>query len=183
MRSVITGVLPRSAFRTAENNLKIDNVKFFGVKSNTCHANFARKRQTIPFAGSRQLDSQQKEDSMSGFTIRQPLALGKRGMLLLGALLACVALYFAVAASAASAEEFCERVTLQPYGHSGDRCTAPQGHWNYYVVVQTYERAGCEDTENNGVLLTAGRALGATRPVARTTIPASGHTGSLEIII
>jgi hypothetical protein len=97
---------------------------------------------------------------MSGTTMRGPVAMGKRGMLLLGALLAAVAMYFVVMAAPASAEDFCSGVILQPYGHNGDRCTAPQGGWTYIVYVNDFERSGCETTENNGELLSSWTCFG-----------------------
>jgi hypothetical protein len=63
--------------------------------------------------------------------------------------------------SNAHAENFCSGVTLQPFGHNGDRCTAPNGGWVYTVAIETFERAGCEATENNGVLLDSWTCFGA----------------------
>lgn len=40
---------------------------------------------------------------------------------------------------------FCTPVWLQPFGQSGDRCSAGQAHWGRIqtVSIQTFERAGC----------------------------------------
>jgi hypothetical protein len=80
---------------------------------------------------------------------------------MLGALLAVVAAYSATATSSAVADEtFCSNVTLQPYGHAGDRCTAPQGGWVWNVIIYTHERAGCLDIQNNGELLASWTCTG-----------------------
>ena len=105
---------------------------------------------------------------MSKSTMQPALALGKRGMLLLGAVMAAAAMYFATTASSAQAENFCINATLQPFGHSGDRCTAPTGGYQYSVAVVTNERAGCETTVNNGVLLASWTCVGAKNIISST---------------
>jgi hypothetical protein len=55
----------------------------------------------------------------------------------------------------ANAENFCQGVNLARYGQPGDRCTAPNGGWMYYVVVETGANGGCEATQNNGVQIDA----------------------------
>lgn len=72
----------------------------------------------------------------------------KRGVLLLTAMMAVVVPYFATTSSPALAgsENFCD-TTLQPYGHSGDRCRG-LAHNLSGVNWTTHERAGCADLEN-----------------------------------
>lgn len=71
-----------------------------------------------------------------------------------GVILACL-LAGPVTKSYAVIEGFCINARLQPYGQSGDRCTAPNGGNIVYVRLTTNERAGCADIENNGTLLTS----------------------------
>jgi hypothetical protein len=117
---------------------------------------------------------------MSGITMRGPAALGKRGMLLVGALLTSIAMYFAVTASpAAAAEPFCTQVTLQPFGHNGDRCWAP---WHYSVIGETlvtFERAGCVDIANGANELMFSWVCGAAHssPAAAAEINDFNHEG------
>lgn len=74
---------------------------------------------------------------------------GHRTKLVLAALTAFIALYAAVAVPKASATvQFCDHVTLQPYGKSGDRCWGP-GNLLLNASVSTFERAGCVDFANN----------------------------------
>lgn len=65
-----------------------------------------------------------------------------------------------VAKSYATQENFCTNVWLQPYGQSGDRCTAPNGGNIQFINILTYERAGCADIENNGSLLASWTCFG-----------------------
>jgi hypothetical protein len=69
-------------------------------------------------------------------------------------------LWLLLAPPAARAGNFCQGVNLARYGQPGDRCTAPEGGWMYYVVVETSNAAGCETTQNNGVLLAAWTCTG-----------------------
>jgi hypothetical protein len=74
-----------------------------------------------------------------------PAATAKHGMLLLAALIAAMAMYFAAQPSPASAQNnFCEGAFLAPYGQGGDRCWGPVHHL-FGVGVVTGERAGCVD--------------------------------------
>ena len=76
--------------------------------------------------------------------------------ILLVAVLAALAVWSASSAvprAAATAENFCTGAWLQPYTTGGDRCTAPNGAYLVQVIIQTYERAGCESLQNNGVVL------------------------------
>jgi hypothetical protein len=70
-----------------------------------------------------------------------------RGMLLLSAAAAIVAMCAALPSTAAASENFCG-VTLQPYGHNGDRCWG-MGHPLFGITMVTYERAGCVDAANS----------------------------------
>jgi hypothetical protein len=70
------------------------------------------------------------------------------GALLLAALLAAALAYFAVAPSPASAAvNICTNVTLQPFGHAGDRCFGPMNNLFNSSVI-TFERAGCVSVAN-----------------------------------
>lgn len=69
------------------------------------------------------------------------------------AIAALGAVWAAGHAPKANAENFCTNVTLAPYGHGGDRCTAPVGGYIWGVVLVTHERAGCASIANNGVVL------------------------------
>lgn len=64
---------------------------------------------------------------------------------------------FAVAPSKASATtqyNFCQDVTLAPYGQYGDRCHAWGGGYLAHVALVTYERAGCSSvTDGHGNLI------------------------------
>jgi hypothetical protein len=44
---------------------------------------------------------------------------------------------------------FCTNAWLQPFGRSGDRCSAGKENWGHIMTVnlQTYERAGCVNYE------------------------------------
>lgn len=64
-------------------------------------------------------------------------------------------LYAGPVSNAHAAENFCLKANLAKFGQPGDRCTAPNGHWNYSVAVETFEQPGCETTENNGELIDA----------------------------
>jgi hypothetical protein len=86
---------------------------------------------------------------MSETMAGRPVAPGKRALVFLGAMMATMAMYFAVTASSALAEgPFCERAYLQPYGHNGDRCWGPARAGMESASVITYERAGCVDIAN-----------------------------------
>ena len=85
---------------------------------------------------------------MSGHLTEAPRRMSRRGMALVAALAAAVAMSFAMAsAPTASAQTvgFCTSVWLAPYGQAGDRCMQGQGAANNYIVfaVNTYARAGC----------------------------------------
>jgi len=70
-------------------------------------------------------------------------------------------LYLAVAVPRASAlVAFCDHVTLQPYGHSGDRCWGP-GNYLLNASVSTEERAGCVDFANSENVLLQSWVCGA----------------------
>jgi hypothetical protein len=74
---------------------------------------------------------------------RKPIS-GSATLLALAALVAIMLVANVQAAKAG--ENFCG-VTLQPYGHSGDRCYGASHHI-YGVNIVTYERAGCVDIAN-----------------------------------
>lgn len=90
-----------------------------------------------------------------------------RGTLLLAILVAVSGwlLIGPVTNSYAGGENFCSEVWLQPYGQAGDRCTAPNGGYIWGVTLLTRERAGCEDIENNGVLLASWTCIGAANQI------------------
>jgi hypothetical protein len=77
---------------------------------------------------------------------------GRRGMLLLAAVLAATAMSLAALAAgpvssahAAYTNTFCVNAWLQPYGQAGHSCTMGVGYANHYssFSVTTQGRAGC----------------------------------------
>lgn len=78
---------------------------------------------------------------------RYATAARLRGMALLAAIAASVAMCFSLAGpiQEADAEVFCEYVWVKPYGQPGDRCTSPTWAWLGTVSVKTYEHSGCVD--------------------------------------
>jgi hypothetical protein len=87
---------------------------------------------------------------MGTYQLTGGAALRKRVALLLTAIGATAALYFSMASgpvTQAQAREtnFCTNVTLQPLGDywGRDRCASSEWIWPRFVLVQTYERAGC----------------------------------------
>lgn len=77
-----------------------------------------------------------------------PAGIGRRGVLLFAMLITVIAMYSVSGAPRALAgENFCG-VTLQPYGHSGDRCYGV-GHPLFGISLVTYERSGCMDVANS----------------------------------
>jgi hypothetical protein len=55
----------------------------------------------------------------------------------------------ASAVATAGSHNFCTNAWLQPFGRSGDRCSAGKENWGHIMTVslQTYERAGCVNYE------------------------------------
>jgi hypothetical protein len=84
---------------------------------------------------------------MGNTIVHDSWSIGKHCLAFLAMLTAGIALYFAAAApSAFAAENFCA-TTLQPYGHSGDRCWGASRQLRG-VGMTTFERAGCVDIAN-----------------------------------
>lgn len=77
-------------------------------------------------------------------TLKSNPSRGTTQLLALLLILSCAAVGFLAkpAQSEANSVNFCYLVTLQPYGHSGDRCFGP-GSYIYGVNLVTHERAGC----------------------------------------
>ena len=116
---------------------------------------------------------------MSEMTMQRPFTPGRRVMLLLGAVIAAVTMYFAATASSALGENFCTNAYLQPYGKGGDRCWAT-GHTTLLsALVVTHERAGCVDIANGSNELMFSWVCGAagSAPTSAASIFDFNHSG------
>jgi hypothetical protein len=88
---------------------------------------------------------------VSGLLTERSRPIGKRGLGLLAALAATVALSIAAGpVSSASADpgppwRFCDGVWLAPYGQPGDRCFMPTSMAGDHMTLSviTWQRAGC----------------------------------------
>jgi hypothetical protein len=105
---------------------------------------------------------------------------------LLAIVAATVALSFSMASgpvSQAHAEEFCGRVWLQSYGDywGRDRCNSNTWIWPAYVVVQTYERAGCVDAMDPNFQLFTNWACTGPNDVKQILMD-QGHRAGVGII-
>jgi len=85
---------------------------------------------------------------MEALTMRSG-SFGRRASIGLAGLVVAIVMYGGAAfgnVPQASAEPFCANVTLQPYGHYGDRCFAWVWEAHPYLAIvgiETNERAGC----------------------------------------
>ncbi len=87
---------------------------------------------------------------MSTPATHEQFGVRERGLLILAALVATLAMCFAAAPPKASAQthyNFCQ-VTLAPYGQYGDQCMAWGGGYLLNATITTYERAGCLTVAN-----------------------------------
>jgi hypothetical protein len=104
---------------------------------------------------------------MSDIVHSMPPTIGRKLTLLIAALLVAVAMCAAAASgpvTQAKAANFCEYVSLGPYGGGQDRCYA----WPWesgalaFVGVNTFERAGCISyaPANSGTILASWFCVG-----------------------